>query len=365
MPQLTFTICRYLRVGAVVTGACLCFSVSAGDIEDADKAYARKDYSRAITLYRKAAAQGDAIAQFKLGGMYARSEGVPQNHREAVSWFTQAAAKGYAPAQNSLGVRFKKGQGVMQNSARAAALYREAAEQRFGLAQDNLSDLYANGLGVSKDIVLAHVWSSLASANGEGRALKKRLAMERAMNRTQITEASTHLGTMFARGRGVAQDVRRAARYFQEAAARGYVVAQYELAECYDKGNGVTQDYKQAAAWFEKAAAQGHMRAQASVAYMYEIGQGVTPDAKRAAHWYLQAAQQGDVIAQYNLGAMIESGRGVAQDHVEALKWLNIAEVNGSKAAIDARRLVEGLMTPEQIADAQKRASEWMKKNAR
>ena len=360
MSPFTFLICLYLRLVAVVAGACICFSVSAGNIEDADKAYARKDYVQAISLYRKAAAEGDAIAQFKLGGMYARREGVAQNQREAVSWFTKAAAKGYAPAQNSLGVRFAKGQGVVQNSARAAALYREAAEQRFGLAQDNLSDLYANGLGVSRDIVLAHVWSGLASANGDGRALKKRLAIERAMNPTQITEASTHLGTMFARGHGVAQDVKRAARYFQEAAARGYVVAQFELAECYDKGNGLTKDYKQAAVWFQKAATQGHIRAQTSVAYMYEIGQGVTPDAKRAAHWYLKAAQQGDVIAQYNLGAMIESGRGVAQDHVEALKWLNIAEVNGSKPAIEFRRLVEGLMSPKQITEAQKRASEWM-----
>lgn len=73
----------------------------------------------------------------------------------------------------------------------------------------------------------------------------------------------------------------------------------------------------------------------------------------------------GDVIAQYNLGAMLESGRGVAQDHVEALKWLNVAEVNGSKQATDSRRLVESLMTPEQIAEAQRRASEWMKKNVR
>ena len=95
---------------------------------------------------------------------------------------------------------------------------------------------------------------------------------------------------------------------------------------------------------------------------MYETGQGVTKDAKRAAHWYLQAVMQGDAIAQYNLGAMMESGRGVTQDHIEALKWLNIAEVNGSKPAMESRRLVEGLMSPAQIAEAQKRASEWMKK---
>ena len=44
---------------------------------------------------------------------------------------------------------------------------------------------------------------------------------------------------------------------------------------------------------------------------------------------------------------------------------INIAEVNGNARAMDSRRLVESLMTPEQITDAQKRASEWMKKNVR
>jgi uncharacterized protein len=341
------------------------FSALAGDLEDAEKAYARKDFAQAIALYRKAATQGDAAAQFNLGTMYAKGQGIAQNYQEAAALFLQSATQGYALAQNSLGVRYEKGQGVAQNPARAAALYREAAEQRFGLAQDNLSDLFAKGLGVTQDLVLAHVWSSLASANGESGAAKKRGVMERTMTQEQIAEATTHLGTMFARGRGVAQNARRAAQYFQNAAALGQPVAQFELAECYDKGSGVPLDRQQAVVWYEKSAVQGHARAQMSVAYMYEIGQGVSIDAGRAAYWYAQAAAQGEAIAQYNLGAMIESGRGVTQDHIEAHKWFNIAEVSGNARALESRRLVESLMTQEQIAEAQKRASEWMKEHLR
>ena len=122
---------------------------------------------------------------------------------------------------------------------------------------------------------------------------------------------------------------------------------------------------RQAAKWFEKSAVLGHARAQTNIAYMYETGQGVALDAKLALYWYSQAAAQGEAVAQYNLGAMIESGRGVSQDHVEAHKWFNIAEVNGNTRAMDSRRLVESLMTPEQIAEAQNRASGWMKKNGR
>ena len=98
---------------------------------------------------------------------------------------------------------------------------------------------------------------------------------------------------------------------------------------------------------------------------MYEVGQGVAKDARRAVQWYLQAAAKGEAIAQYNLGALLESGRGVEQDHVEALKWLNIAEDNGSKQAAESRRLVEGLVTAEQIAEAKKRADTWLKRIGR
>ncbi|MEQ1516635.1 MAG: tetratricopeptide repeat protein [Usitatibacteraceae bacterium] len=337
----------------------------AGEVEDGEKAYARKEYAQAVELFRKAATRGDAAGQFQLGTMYVRGHGVPQNYQEAAAWFLKSAVQGYALAQNSLGVRYEKGQGVAQSAERAAALYREAADQRFALAQDNLSDLFVKGLGVPQDNVLAHVWSSLASANGEAGAARKRALMERAMTQAQLAEAGTHLGTMFARGRGVAQNQKRAVQYFQNAAAHGFVGAQFELAECYDKGNGVPQDYKQAAIWFEKAAAQGHMRAQTSIAYMYEIGQGVAKTPDRAAYWYAQAAAQGDAIAQYNLGAMAESGRGAVLDRIEAHKWFNIAEVNGNQRAIGARQLVESLMTSAQIAEAQQRASDWMKKNAR
>ena len=340
-------------------------SAIAGDLDDAAKAYSRKDFANAAALYRKAATRGDATAQFKLGTMFAKGQGGPQDYREAASWFLKSAAQGYALAQNSLGVRYERGQGLPQDPARAAALYREAAEQHLGLAQDNLSDLYAKGLGVTQDVVLAHVWSSLATANGEPGAAKKRAMFERTMTREQLSESTTHLGLLMLRGRGVAQDEKRAAQYLQKAAAQGYVVAQFELAECYDKGTGVVQDYRQAAKWYEKSALLGHARAQSSIAFMYETGQGVAMDAKLAAYWYAQAAAQGEAVAQYNLGAMIESGRGGVQDHIEAHKWFNIAEVNGNQRATDSRRLVESLMTTEQIAEAQRRASDWMKKNSR
>ena len=95
---------------------------------------------------------------------------------------------------------------------------------------------------------------------------------------------------------------------------------------------------------------------------MYETGQGVAQDYKHAVYWYREAAEKGDSMAQYDLGRIYEAGQeGVAIDYVEALKWWSIAASNGEERAGRSIKLVEPLMTPEQIAGAKRRASEWLK----
>ena len=46
---------------------------------------------------------GDAKAQFNLGYMYAKGQGVEKDFKEAVKWFQKAADQGYAHAQDNLG----------------------------------------------------------------------------------------------------------------------------------------------------------------------------------------------------------------------------------------------------------------------
>ena len=76
--------------------------VAAGPFEDAAAAYGRGDYATALQLFRPLADQGNAGAQFNLGVMYAKDQGVPQNYAEAVRWYRLAADQGDANAQNNL-----------------------------------------------------------------------------------------------------------------------------------------------------------------------------------------------------------------------------------------------------------------------
>ena len=57
----------------------------------------------------KAAARGDAVAQYKLGAMYDTGQGVPQDYAEALKWYRLSADQGDAMAQFNLGLMYENG----------------------------------------------------------------------------------------------------------------------------------------------------------------------------------------------------------------------------------------------------------------
>jgi hypothetical protein len=118
-----------------------------------------------VTDLRKAAEQGNAVAQNNLGVSYYNGEGIPQNYQEAVKWFRLSAAQGIADAQNSLGRSYDAGQGVPQDYGEAVKWYRLAAAQGDDAAQNNLGVMYANGRGVPRNKVVAYALYNLAGAN--------------------------------------------------------------------------------------------------------------------------------------------------------------------------------------------------------
>ena len=68
-------------------------------------------------------------AQFLLGLMYDRGRGVPQDYKEAAKWYRKAAEQGDSLAQGELGWLYNVGKGVVQDDKEAAKWYAKAAEQ--------------------------------------------------------------------------------------------------------------------------------------------------------------------------------------------------------------------------------------------
>ncbi len=123
----------------------------------------RSHYEKLEASLRLKAEQGDADAQYALGDMYYRGEGIEQNPAEAAHWYRMAAEQGLAGAQFDLGDMYYHGDGIDQNRAEAAHWYRMAAEQGQLAAQFQLGRIYSVGSGVPQDRVLAHKWLNLAA----------------------------------------------------------------------------------------------------------------------------------------------------------------------------------------------------------
>ena len=82
-----------------------------------------------VAELRSDAEQGDAKAQYSLGFLYSKGQGVPQDYVEARKWFLTATEQGHAEAQFNLGVLYDHGQGVPQDYVTAYAWFNLAAAQ--------------------------------------------------------------------------------------------------------------------------------------------------------------------------------------------------------------------------------------------
>ena len=78
-----------------------------------------------------------------------------------------------------------------------------------------------------------------------------------------------------------------------------------------------------------------------------------------------ELASQGSSVCQYYLGLMYSGGMGVLQDFGEAHMWFNIASSQGHTKARKHLDMLTHKMTADQIADAQKRARQWVSKKSK
>lgn len=131
----------------------LCAAVISCEDYRADKAYTHGDYKKAFQELKDMAEHGEARAQYDLGVLYDKGQGVPQSDKEAFHW------------------------------------YHMAAEQEDARAQYNLGLMYANGQGVQQDYLEAYYWINRAAAQGDKSALEARDYLSGKMTAEQIATA--------------------------------------------------------------------------------------------------------------------------------------------------------------------------------
>jgi TPR repeat protein len=142
-------------------------------------------------------------------------------------------------------------------------------------------------------------------------------------------------------------------------AETGDAGAQFNLGLMYHNGKGVAREYADAVKWLPGAAKQNYAAAQCLLGQTYSEGEGIPRDDTEAVKWFRKAAEQGYAPAQYCLGLMYQEGKGVPRDDVSAYMWYSLAVVQGQGQAKVKLGAIEHTMTRDQIAEAQKRRSEW------
>ncbi|MBI3407914.1 MAG: SEL1-like repeat protein [Planctomycetes bacterium] len=224
--------------------------------------------------FEKAAAEGDAEAQYQLGLRALKDEGESKrNYRHALLWFFKAAKQGHGSAQFELGYSYLSGyRGLDQDYRKAVRWLARAAEQGHTQAWLELGTCHAQGgYGIFQD--RAQALACFQKAEEKGGA-----------------EACHELGNVYRQGRGaIAPDWPKALAYYLKAAEKGHLEACNAAAECYEFGIGTAPDLIQAVGWYLKAAEKGCVEAQEKVALCYEQGVGVPKDLAKAKAWYAKA----------------------------------------------------------------------------
>ncbi len=173
------------------------------------------------------------------------------------------------------------------------------------------------------------------------------------------SSAQFEIGSRFAQGRGVPQDLKAAADWYQRAAAQGLAPAQYRLGTLFEKGHGVTRDAAMAQMWYLRAADQGNRKAMHNLAVLSAQGLDGEPDFPEAARWFRQAAEHGLRDSQFNLGILSARGLGIDVDLTDAYKWFAIAAAGGDKEAGSKRDQIASGMDATELAAAKQIARAW------
>jgi uncharacterized protein len=211
-------------------------------LDDAKAAYAKKDYPTAFGLWRPLAEGGNAEAQRGLGILYENGLAVTRDENQAVDWYRKASAQGDAQAEYRLGMRFVMGNSVVPHDvSQGLLLMQKAGEHGYIHSFHAIADFYRTGggygrYGIREDTAIAISWYRRAADLGDA-------------------PSQGRLGLFYQYGQGVPKDVAQAISWYRKAADQGDFVSQNSLGRIYEYGDGKVEMSKETArCWYQKVA---------------------------------------------------------------------------------------------------------------
>jgi len=109
------------------------------DFNDGVVAYLMADYEKAFTTMQSLAETSDhGYAQYYMGMMYLKGQGVDQDYEAASDWFRKASEKNIPQAQHKLGDLYFKGRGVPKDYEYAYIWYSVGASHKHKLSEKSV-----------------------------------------------------------------------------------------------------------------------------------------------------------------------------------------------------------------------------------
>lgn len=182
------------------------------DLNQGVALYEDEDYAGAAAAFTRAAEKGNADAQFNLGLMYLKGQGVPLDNAQALKWFRLSAEQGNPKAQVNLGRMYARAKAVAPSFTTAASWFRKAADQGYADGQYDLGVLYLSGVGVERN--LSKAWQLFIDAAEQSN-----------------DSACYQLGLMYWKGMGVAKNKVEGLKFLMLARDYGEAVQYLRYAE--------------------------------------------------------------------------------------------------------------------------------------
>lgn len=266
-----------------------------------------QDLDRAKGHLRELAHADCENARLKLTEVLLKTAASPSDYKEAYKWAAISAEQGIQSAIGAL----KQAETSLETQELSAAQHElheyffnriadfpgvwlkylsKSAENGLIKAQLDVGNRYTRGYDVSKSEIDAQKWYLMA-ANQEHAG------------------AQSEVASYFVRRR----DMNQAIYWFKRAASNSsehmFMLGQKYIYGLYmPEGNVFPYDVKKGMQAFEQAAAKGNVMAMMNLGYIYRRGHYVPKNPKQAYEWFLKAKQHGRGDASTEIRDMIQSG---------------------------------------------------------
>jgi localization factor PodJL len=155
-------------------------------------------YAEAAKWLGLAAKQGEPLAAYRLGTLYAAGHGVPADAAQAIRWYRAAADAGNRKAMYNLAVAYILGNGVTKNLPEAVRWLSKAANHGLVDAQFDLAVLYERGQGVPQSLLDAYHWYGIAARQGDAESKKRIVALATQISADDRAAAETAIAQFHA-----------------------------------------------------------------------------------------------------------------------------------------------------------------------